>query len=283
MLNPFCPRQELLHWIVQKSNTSLSLLSEDVVRAHLSPYFGSPLHCGEWEQLEEAELSEDQKTVVWPVRSGCGTAKIPWSSPIWLDDSCWRFAVKMKPLGVLCVDHLLEYDAAAAVLRRRSANGGWGTPSDLQPPVSRKGRRASSVVMLDVDTATWSFRIGLEQWLSHWVPLHFPKERLGSCLRLSVVLLRNGAQCTFLDVLSKGRKIKVLGGVKTHHDTFTFPHFTMSDHVHASFNGTSMFLCSSFMHAHVLVVPWSWFPFCCDTCELHCFCGGPDQLIGGQT
>ncbi len=197
VLDPFCPRQEALPWIVKKSNTALCLLSDDFVRLHLVPYFGGPLHFGHWLLVDDAEVKEtDRMTVIW-ARSGCGTAKIPWSLPIYIDGACWRFAVKMKPLGVVCLDNLLEYDAAAAVLRRRSANGGWGAPSDLQPPVSMKGRRAASVVIIDVDTLNWSFRVGLDKWISHWVPFHFPIHSF-SCLRLSVVLLRNGAECTFL-------------------------------------------------------------------------------------
>lgn len=197
VLDPFCPRQEVLPWIVKKSNTALCLLSDDFVRLHLVPYFGGPLHFGHWLLVDDAEVKEtDRMTVIW-ARSGCGTAKIPWSLPICIDGACWRFAVKMKPLGVVCLDNLLEYDAAAAVLRRRSANGGWGAPSDLQPPVSIKGRRTASVVIIDVDTLNWSFRVGLDKWISHWVPFHFPIHSF-SCLRLSVVLLRNGAECTFL-------------------------------------------------------------------------------------
>ena len=136
VLSPFCPREDLLYWIIQKSDSAFSLLSEDFLRTHLAPYFGRPLKCGVWES-PDAEISNDQKTVK-AAPSGCGTAKISWSLPICLDGASWHFAVQMKPLGVLCVDHLLEYDAAAAVLRRRSANGGWGAPRDLQPPVSKK-------------------------------------------------------------------------------------------------------------------------------------------------
>ena len=52
---------------------------------------------------------------------------------------------------------------------------------------------------LDVDTLNWSFRIGLDGWLSNWVPFHFSSEAFDGALRLSVVLLRNGAECTFLE------------------------------------------------------------------------------------
>ena len=202
VLNPFCPRQELLPWIVQNSKTALCLLSDDFVRSHLVPCFGGPLRSGQWVLVDGAEISEsDPMTVLW-ARSGCGTAKLPWSMPIWIDGACWRFAVKMKPLGVVCIDNLLEYDAAAAVLRRRSGNGGWGAPSDLTPPRSRKGRRVASVVTVDVDTLNWSFRVGLDEWISQWVPFHFSRQNFSS-LRLSVVLLRNGAECTFLNCSQK--------------------------------------------------------------------------------
>ena len=160
------------------------------------------MRSGQWVLVDGAEISEsDPMTVLW-ARSGCGTAKLPWSMPIWIDGACWRFAVKMKPLGVVCIDNLLEYDAAAAVLRRRSGNGGWGAPSDLTPPRSRKGRRVASVVTVDVDTLNWSFRVGLDEWISQWVPFHFSRQNFSS-LRLSVVLLRNGAECTFLNCSQK--------------------------------------------------------------------------------
>merc|ERR1711904_279196 len=100
---------------------------------------------------------------------GCGTTRIPWSIPIHSDGATWRFSVQMSPLGLLAIDNVLEYDAASALLRRRSGNGGWDAPSEISPP--KKSRRANGLVFVDVDTLQWMFRIGLDTWKSQWLPL----------------------------------------------------------------------------------------------------------------
>ena len=190
VLSPFCPRRQLLRYVVAKSRTLLSCLSEDFLEAHLLPFLAPELSSGAW--LSEAAEGHKVRLMV----AGCGTQKVTWSVPLLLDGAAWRFAVRMRPLGVLCIEQLVEYDAAAAMLRRRSSSGGWGAP-ELQPPVSRKARREASRVLVDLDTLSWRFRIGLDDWLSDWIPCSFAREQFHS-LKLSVVLLGYGAECSFL-------------------------------------------------------------------------------------
>ena len=60
-----------------------------------------------------------------------------------------------------------------------------------------KARRTASRVLVDLDTLAWRFRIGLDDWLSDWVSCSFGREQFHS-LKLSVVLLGHGAECSFL-------------------------------------------------------------------------------------
>jgi len=196
--DPFCSRRAILLWVLGKSHEPLSLLPKELVKSRICPMLAPPLASGHWVLLDGAVHVSGNKKVVMSAQTGCGTTRVPWSVPICNDGSSWRFAARMSPLGLLGIDNLLEYDAASAHLRRRSANGGWGSPEGITPPINTRGRRASSLVIVDVDTQCWKFRIGLDKWLSAWAPLCVSQTEY-SQLKLSVVLLRNRARAEFVN------------------------------------------------------------------------------------
>eukprot|EP00927_Polykrikos_kofoidii_P039301 TRINITY_DN33718_c0_g1_i2.p3 TRINITY_DN33718_c0_g1~~TRINITY_DN33718_c0_g1_i2.p3 ORF type:complete len:201 (+),score=38.21 TRINITY_DN33718_c0_g1_i2:153-755(+) len=166
-------------WRSTSSRFCGGLLDSDLVDEKVTSFLAAPpLTTGRW--LEPAPsppsspLGRVRPSILvvegpHSAASNGGACKVVWSVPMVVDGGLWRFSVRMSPLGVLCLENVLEYDAATALVRRRSASGGWGVPDGISPPL-RNGRRRAGVVLIDVDTWRWLFRVGLDGWRSPWAP-----------------------------------------------------------------------------------------------------------------